>query len=192
MTGFPLTFDSKWWVTTSLSPVYNFSPCLWRTMVYAFRYNSSKLKPELFFFCISCMAFFNRAHMLSTYFSSIVIYNGIESFQFRQHVTPQIQFWMWCPREVHLVYKTGCFSFLLIGTHKFCQISKLVMKENGEEMTSMTMWCFFICDFRIVFGAWWKGERKAVTIFEVRETRGSYLLVGFGKVRILCFRNWMT
>jgi len=68
-----LTFDSKCCVTTSFKPVYRRSPCLWRTIVCAFLYSSTKLRPELFFFSISCIAFFNKAQMLSTYFLSIVI-----------------------------------------------------------------------------------------------------------------------
>lgn len=71
-----ITLFSKCWVTTSFSPVYNLSPCLCNTIVYAFRYNSSKLSPELFFFWISWIAFFNSTQIFSTYFSSIDICNN--------------------------------------------------------------------------------------------------------------------
>lgn len=80
--NFQPTLFSKCWVTTSFSPVYSLSPCLCSTIVYAFRYSSSKLSPELFFFCISCMAFFSSTQILSTYFSSMDICN--------KHVT-----WAW-------------------------------------------------------------------------------------------------
>lgn len=70
------TCFSKWLVTTSLRPVYNRSPCLCKTIVYALRYSSSNERPELFFFWISWMALRNKFQIDSTYFSSIFIWNA--------------------------------------------------------------------------------------------------------------------
>lgn len=72
--GHHFTLFSKCWVTTSLRPEYSLSPCLWRTIVYALRYSSSKLSPLLFFFWISWIAFLSSCQMFSTYRSSIVIW----------------------------------------------------------------------------------------------------------------------
>lgn len=104
-----LTFVSKWFVTTSFRPVYNRSPCLCKTIVYAFLYNSSNDNPELFFFWISWIALFNSAHMDSTNFSSIFIWNIKKS----------------CRNSVRNIKNSLDFSWVFrpnrcVHFHKFC------------------------------------------------------------------------
>lgn len=135
------TLDSKCCVTTSLKPLYNRSPCLWRTIVYAFRYSSSKLNPELFFFWISWIAFFSKFHIPSTYLSSIVIWNRTMKIMKREIN----EAWHWHPaNQTPLCQPSRASS-------KNPKLVKSKLKENTYGKSSNSHFAFFLGTAKTAF-----------------------------------------